>query len=372
MGIIGNQNDARADGYCFLGSCSPGPGRRRPLFPAHGKKLCRHCLGNSESYADHSNAYVPGRRNVPVEIFFNQRDRQVVYRDIYRALSSGPFPAEAITNPVLTYRDVSDIRARFVADPFMIRENGSWYMFFEVLNTDKDYGHIGLAESNDGLEWSYKQIVLDEPFHLSYPYVFKFNGEYYMVPETYKKNAVRLYKADCFPTKWRHISDLVDGKPFVDSSIFYFNQMWWMFTATAECNTLYLYHAQELGGPWTEHPMSPIIKEDLHIARPGGRTVVIGDRIIRFAQDDYGIYGNRVHAFEIVELSKESYMEKAVTGNPVLEAGCKARHWNGLAMHTVDPHKIAENTWIACVDGMYKSRVLTIKNRFINWRLGRI
>ncbi len=279
-------------------------------------------------------------------------------------------PAEAIKNPVLTYKDVSDVPAKFVADPFMVKEGDQWYMFFEVLNGDKDYAHIGLAISNDGLHWTYEQIVLEEQFHLSYPYVFKFNNEYYMVPETYKKNAVRLYKAVQFPTKWQYIGDLVDGKPFVDSSIFFSNNMWWMFTSSTECDVLYLYHAEELKGPWNEHPMSPVIKGDLHIARPGGRAVVLGDRVIRFAQDDCGIYGNQVRAFEIVELTKENYMEKAVSGNPVLKASGNSRDWNSVAMHNVDPHQIAENTWIACVDGMQKSRALTIRNRFINLRFG--
>lgn len=281
-------------------------------------------------------------------------------------------PAEAAANPVLTYRDVHDIRAGFVADPFMIREAGRWYMFFEVLNVNKGYGHIGLATSSDGLEWTYKQIVLEEQFHLSYPYVFRFNNEYYMVPESYKKNAVRLYKAVLFPTKWQYICDLAEGKPFVDSSLFFFKETWWMFTSSTESNVLYLYHAGELRGPWVEHPMSPVINGDLRVARPGGRAVVLGDRVIRFAQDDYEIYGNQVRAFEITDLTKERYSEKAVPGNPVLKAAGDARHWNGVAMHNVDPHEIGENTWIACVDGMHKSRVFAIRNRFINWRFGGI
>ena len=39
-----------------------------------------------------------------------------------------------INNPVLTYKDVKDVPADFVADPFMIRKDNIWYMFFEVMN----------------------------------------------------------------------------------------------------------------------------------------------------------------------------------------------------------------------------------------------
>src|SRR2546422_3157213 len=42
---------------------------------------------------------------------------------------ASPFKLNApsrVRNPVLTSRDVSDVRAAFVADPFMIKTNGSW------------------------------------------------------------------------------------------------------------------------------------------------------------------------------------------------------------------------------------------------------
>lgn len=86
-----------------------------------------------------------------------------------------------IGNPVLTYKDVEDVSADFVADPFMIRKDDTWYMFFEVMNKQTNQGDIGLAISSDGLNWTYKQIVLDELFHLSYPYVFKWKNEFYMI-----------------------------------------------------------------------------------------------------------------------------------------------------------------------------------------------
>ena len=45
---------------------------------------------------------------------------------------SSPFhfsdPAE-IENPVITASDVTDVKALFVADPFLFRDNGGWYMF---------------------------------------------------------------------------------------------------------------------------------------------------------------------------------------------------------------------------------------------------
>jgi len=102
---------------------------------------------------------------------------------IYRGNS--PFDLEPVkAGSVLTKDSITDVSAAFVADPFMLQHNGLWHMFFEVMNAQRRCGEIGLATSSDALSWTYKQIVLSEPFHLSYPYVFAWQGEYFMVPET--------------------------------------------------------------------------------------------------------------------------------------------------------------------------------------------
>ena len=165
-----------------------------------------------------------------------------------------------ITNPVLTAKEVTDVPADFVADPFMIKENSTWYMFFEVMNSQTHQGDIGLAISSDELNWTYKQIVLDELFHLSYPYVFKWKNEYYMIPESHQVNSVRLYKAVDFPKKWSFVRTLLYGD-YVDSSIFRHDGRWWIFTESSrgDNNTLRLYYADDLTEPWIEHPKSPII-----------------------------------------------------------------------------------------------------------------
>src|ERR1051326_7511326 len=87
-------------------------------------------------------------------------------------------PSPRARNPVLSEGDVTDVHAQFVADPFMIKAQDAWHMFFEVMNAQTGKGDIGLAASKDGLHWEYQQIVLSEPFHLSYPHVFCAGGEY--------------------------------------------------------------------------------------------------------------------------------------------------------------------------------------------------
>jgi hypothetical protein len=259
-------------------------------------------------------------------------------------------PPAGIINPVLTHKDVSDARANFVADPFIVVENGTWYMFFEVMNEQSDRGEIGLSVSDDGLRWEYRQIVLKEAFHLSYPYAFKWEGDYYMVPETLAANAVRLYKAEAFPTRWSHIRNLVPVK-CADPSVFRFNGVWWMFVCAPvrKSDTLRLYYSYDLMGLWQEHPESPIVEGDARIARPAGRVILWGGRLIRFTQDCHTRYGAQVRSFEITDLTTTSYSEKETEASPVLAAATDG--WNSQGMHHVDPHLTAEGVWVACVDG---------------------
>jgi hypothetical protein len=266
-------------------------------------------------------------------------------------LGESPFNLIAprnISNPVLTAKDVTDVPAKFVADPFMVRENDTWYMFFEVLNSFTQKGEIGLATSNNGFKWNYKQIVMVEPFHLSYPYVFQWNDEYYMVPETVATQSVRLYKAAAFPERWQLVSTLIKGLDFVDSSLVYFKDTWWMFTSSQESDVLRLYYANDLFGSWVEHPKSPVVKDDSSIARPGGRVIALDGKLVRYSQDDSIYYGRQVNAFEITEITTTTYHEEV---NHHLKIGAGDAIWNRKGMHHVDPHKIKDKHWIACVDG---------------------
>jgi hypothetical protein len=258
-------------------------------------------------------------------------------------------PIEGAGMPVLSAADVTDVPAEFVADPFMIKVDCAWYMFFEVMNAQTDKGEIGLATSTDGLQWHYQQIVLSEPFHLSYPQVFCLDNDYFMIPESYEANSIRLYKARSFPRNWSLVANIVEGA-WVDSSVFFLNGLWWLFSnpQLPPNQTLELFYATSIVGPWHRHPMSPLIEGNNRVARGGGRVIVANDRPVRFAQDCFPAYGSRVRAFEVSVLTTSSYAEREIEGSPILGPG--RQPWNQSGMHHIDPHFI-NGQWFACVDG---------------------
>jgi len=271
---------------------------------------------------------------------------------------------DSVVNPVLTRFDVNDAPALFVADPFVMCVGGEWQLFFEVLRADTQLGVVALATSADGVVWSYQGIIVDEPFHLSYPFVFAWDSEVYMIPESLGTRSVRLYRAIAYPRQWEFVADLLAGEDFADSTVFRHGGRWWMFTETgARSETgervgwhdvLRLFFADELKGPWTEHPMSPVVDGDSRVARMAGRVLEHEGRLVRFGQDCSSVYGRQVFAFEIVELSPHRYEERAITEQPVVGPGRDG--WNAGGMHHIDAVFI-DGAWVAYVDGWRWSRV---------------
>jgi len=206
-----------------------------------------------------------------------------------------------------------------------------------------------LAVSKDGISWEYKKIVLDESFHLSYPCVFKYENNYYMIPESFKKKEIRLYKANNFPYDWRYLKTLMSGEEFIDSTIFNYNNKWWIFTNLNNA-TLKLYYSENfLDGHWYEHPQSPIIADSINFSRPAGNIVEIGDKLIRFAQDGYPSYGNSVRAFEIMKLTQDEYEERELKESPLLKASGVG--WNRDGVHQISLQQIGTNKFLAFIDG---------------------
>lgn len=285
-----------------------------------------------------------------------RREREVWSIGMYRGTTPYDLAdAGEVDNPVLTARDVHDVKARFVADPFMLMHEDRFHLFFEVLNGSREKGEIGYATSDDTKRWVYRGIVLRERFHLSFPYVFTDDGNVYMIPECADSGGIQLYRAESFPVRWARVATLVKGTgryaPLYDASIVKHEGRWYLFSYARKVDNLHLFSADTLLGPWSEHPRSPVVSGTPHYARPAGRIVAYGKsgELVRFAQDGIPNYGSKVWAFTIMELSKHGYREEPAKDVPVIAAGRET--WNRKGMHTVDAHFIG-GRWIAAVDGL--------------------
>lgn len=289
-------------------------------------------------------------------LFFTVRD---VAADPSRApnawsigLATGETPARLKErseppNPAFTHRDIASPPTSFVADPFLIKEEDRWNLFFELFNTESNRGEIGVAESLDLKRWRFLRVILAEPFHLSYPFVFKENGTYYMIPESKEADAIRLYRATRYPLEWEFHKVLIEGA-FVDPSPVFFNGRWWLF-AGHDGYALSLFYADTFQGPWVKHPQSPIYRDNPTLARPAGRPVVVDGNLMRFVQDNQGGYGKRVRVMVVDEITPESFKERLESPSPLFTA--HGTHWARNGMHHVAPLQGEDGEWIAAIDG---------------------
>jgi hypothetical protein len=258
-------------------------------------------------------------------------------------------PAPGAANPVFTAADTGDPALDIVAHPFMAMEAGRMHLFFTLKSTSAGTGVIGVAESVDGLKWTYRGVAVREEAVLSYPCVFKSDGRYFMVVES-TDNVIRLYRATQFPQKWERDAELIRGDKLVSPTIVQHQNRWWLFVGAGNA-TLRLFHADTLKGPWAEHPRSPIVANDANIARPAGRPVVVNGKLYRFAQDCEPVYGAAVVAFEITTLTETDYRERALEKTLVSATGSG---WNSAAMHHIDAHRGPDGRWVAVVDARGK------------------
>jgi len=284
----------------------------------------------------------------------DRRSRETWAIGIYRGLSPLQlFSPNSFCNPILSAKDVTDIKARFVADPFMIKNQSGYYLFFEVLNDKRNTGEIAYAFSHDMMQWQYRNVVLKERFHLSYPSVFFWKNHYYMIPECNDSGGIQLYQAQSFPDQWQHITTIIQSRgrysALVDPSIIQYQNHWYLFSYAPKRKNLHLFTSYTLTGPWKEHPKSPIVSNSPHFARPGGKVIIHDGGLYRYAQDETPNYGTKVWAIRITELTEDRYEETPPEKQPVVQPGNE--WWNRGGMHTVDVHRHESGEWFALVDG---------------------
>jgi hypothetical protein len=225
----------------------------------------------------------------------------------------------------------------FWADPFVWSRDGRSFVFFEERRYRIRRGHIRAWELDQGGRPQGRSFaVIDEPYHLSYPYLFEDGGDLYMVPEKAEQRRVDVYGCIRFPERWEKVATLIDGARLSDPTVFHHLGRWWLFCAASRGRmrvneTLMAFHADSpLAQRWTPHPGNPIVR-DFSRGRPAGRVQRdASDRLLRPGQDCVRRYGYGVTLNQIVELTPERYREQCVWR----ASGPAIGGWRG--MHHID------------------------------------
>ncbi len=217
------------------------------------------------------------------------------------------------------YKRIVPPQDRYWADPFPILEDGRYWLFIEEYLFDTAKGHISVfAMDRDG-KYEAPRRVLERPYHLSYPCIFRYEGVWYMIPETRQNRSVELYECVSFPDQWKLRRVLLDGVEAVDATVFTYQEQWWMFAnvvenngATSTWDELFVFHTDDpINGTWKPHARNPVVS-DVRRARPAGRLFAHEGIIYRPGQDCSRCYGYGIRLHELLTLTEEEYEEQEV------------------------------------------------------------
>ena len=233
-----------------------------------------------------------------------------------------------------TWNVLPDPVDHFYADPFPLTWKGRDYLFFEDLDQKTGRGIISVVAFDEAGRPGPTMPVLQEPWHLSYPFLIEWGGDIWMIPESSTNGDIAIYRAKNFPLTWERHATLLSGLEAADATIIDHDGLLWMFAVVRDgvggySDTLGLWSATDLFGPWTPHPNNPVLVDD-RTARPAGNLVRRDGKLYRPAQDCGPAYGAAVNFMRVTKLDRQGFSQE-IEGT----IGPNA-HWPGRRLHTLN------------------------------------
>jgi hypothetical protein len=235
------------------------------------------------------------------------------------------------------------------ADPFPVRAEGIDLLFFEEQRARDQAARLVCAELHTDGTLGPIVPVLEAATHLSYPNVFTWDGEWFMVPESASAGVVSLYRAVSFPHAWRHECHLLSGVSLVDATLLHREGRWDLLATRITADDVALeevcgYSAPSLTGPWLPHAANPLVS-DAYRGRPAGRFLEERGVLLRPAQDSSVIYGHGVSLQEITTWTPTRYAERTL----VHRTADWAPHLDGV-------HTFNRSETLSCIDVARRTR----------------
>lgn len=196
---------------------------------------------------------------------------------------------------------------RWYADPFVCHDEARTYVFVELMHAYHRYGQIAVALVEQGKIGDFR-VVLDEPFHLSFPNVFQWQGVWYMLPETKMSHQLRLYRAKNFPGAWELDHVLLDDVTLVDHALFPQPDGFLVVSHDTSAKRNRIYHLLMTDGSVEElHPAGKFSN-----SRPGGTFYQNGGRWQHVIQDCKRAYGDFLHVYETTCFTERAFEEREI------------------------------------------------------------
>ncbi len=203
-------------------------------------------------------------------------------------------------------------RKIFAADPFIFSHEDTCFVLYENYDYGQRKGHISIAQYKPGgQKFDRPKTAIEEEFHLSYPFVFEFQGTTYCIPESFEKRQIRLYSFDPGQQKFNFEKVILDDVDAIDSTMLYHENRWWLFFTRKDHPSvkLYAYYADDPLGEFIPHRNNPV-KVDVTSTRPAGSFFVHNNELYRPAQDNAETYGKRIVVNRVQKISPDDFEEE--------------------------------------------------------------
>ena len=230
-----------------------------------------------------------------------------------------------------------DDRFNFYADCFITDYFGEPLIYFENWESKRGTGIISYVSVSDALAHAddvepYVHTALSSETHFSYPYLFEFEGDLYMIPENFQSGELAIYRCTGSPDSWEKASVVFSEYQGIDPNIFYHNGLWWLFvtpysllTRAAETELEIYYTDNPITGVWKAHALNPI-HYDESVARNGGKPFVHDGILYRPTQNCMRTYGGELNLMRIDVLTPDEFSESLVSTLPGYAPYEKAFH----------------------------------------------
>ena len=226
-------------------------------------------------------------------------------------------PSEGVDDTFYQFKSLIPPKDRYWADAFPVKNGNKYFIFIEEFIYKTGKGHIAVIEMDHKGVWKQPVKVLERDYHLSYPFIFQWQDDYYMIPETAANKTIELYRCTSFPLKWELHKVLMTSVNAVDATLAEINGRWWMFVnigvdGASKDDELHLFYTDNPLGPWTPHKHNPV-KSDVRSARPAGRIFQWNGHLYRPTQDCSKTYGYATSLNKVVHLDVDSFCETEVS-----------------------------------------------------------
>lgn len=231
------------------------------------------------------------------------------------------------------FKIMSTCEGTWAADPFLINRDGKTFCFFEYTNIKRNKSALAMKQI-EPTEEGEEHVIFEFLGHCSYPNIFEWNGDYYIIPETKNDRKIVLLKNTKWPYEWEQISILEENVLAVDSTPLVMNGKLYLLIYEEEGKRIWTSIA-ELDVKNARILNKKLLKEyTQNIARPGGHFIYDKGRILQVRQPGIHFYGERLDIVEL-KFDDEMQLERERVVNSILPNQIDINlQWRIIGIHT--------------------------------------